>query len=439
MLRRWLWLVALQVLGLPRAVGGDGALVRCGSSNGVDPAKDSEEVIAAFSFLKTVCSVDMGEDQVPGAFLPSSCRTAQCSRAVALVNASCATAFSVQSFLQQAFRPEFEPLLQLCAEQHRQPMATPVARISDPKLRTITMDNGCRGELTDGMGPGGYHSSTSGQDSVVFVAAPGEEVELVLKTLYLASADNIRLYANGDLGGDATVVLMGQVLPPLMQSNRTFRSRGGKMAVLKVTGLGETGEASSFSFDYVLSAQPTRCPPPPPPPPQPGYCSSCQCLFGCDSAGSFSNDHWCDVPWTKGLQPVGVATTPSGGPASRATAAARIPPVTCDGAEFLDKDRCIYACWQREFGLAACQGPWSPPGPKAWSSPDWTPCAPPPPPPCGEPHSKSDGCWCCSRCTTYCPQGSANCHGSAHKELACCASSCGLGCLSCDNYCDPSC
>ncbi len=453
----WLWVGALQiVLGLlllPQAAHGDGALLKCGSSNGADPAKDSEEMIAAFSFIKTVCSVDMGEDQKAGAFLPSTCRTPQCSRAVALVNASCAKAFSAPcppcSFLQQAFQPEFEPLAQLCAERHARPTLTPVARISDPGLHTIDMDSGCRGELADGMGPGGYRASPTGQDSVVLVAAPGEEVELVLKTLYLSRYDNIRLYTNGALGGDATATLVGQELPPLVQSNRTFRSSGGKMAVLKVTGAGESGEASSFSFGYTLSAKASRCPPPPPPPPPPGYCSSCQCMFGCESAGSFSNDKWCDVPWTRGSRLVEVTQrTPGrsqigGRNASHAPVAAGAstgtPPVSCAGGEFPDKGRCIYACWQREFGFAACQGPFEPPGPTAWSSPNWTPCGAPPPPPCGEPHSKRAGCGCCSSCGTYCPQGSANCHGSSDKTLACCASSCGLGCLSCDYYCDPSC
>jgi hypothetical protein len=44
---------------------------------------------------------------------------------------------------------------------------------------------------------------------------------------------------------------------------------------------------------------------------------------------------------------------------------------------------------------------------------------------------------CCSKCNWCQPYD--DCHGSSPDSWDCCASSCGMGCLSCDYQCDPSC
>ena len=424
---------AVQRRSDPPEVVGSGQLIICGSTHGLNESIDSDQVIAAFGFIKTVCSVQMGEDYTQGSFLPDSCRTSPCARAVDLVNASCASSFLAPGFSRAAFWPLFSPVASKCSLHSR--ATTPTVRITDPirHLNPVTaLNSGCRGQLTDGMGRDGYKASVSGQDIVVLQAAPGEEVTLVITTQYLPPGDSVRLYATGKVVGQGLMTLTGTDLP--MQGGRAYHSIGGKMAVRAITMSEASGVPSWFSFDYTLSSNATDCPPPPPPPPPPAFCKNCLCLFGCESAGSFSNDEWCDAPWT------GVAGSDpdlTGSMGTRENVAGH--PVTCAGTLWRTKEQCVSGCWGREFGYAACVGPWFPPGSSEWSSPTWTPCGAPPPAACGEPHSKNAGCHCCSECQTYCPGHSSNCHGSGDPKLACCASSCGLGCLSCDYYCDPSC
>lgn len=91
----------------------------CGTHG--DAGQDSVQIVGLFTFVKTVCCDQLGEDCYSGGSLPDSCRLAGCAHVVDLLDASCRPGGGptggswVDPFLGQAFGPMLDPLITKCA------------------------------------------------------------------------------------------------------------------------------------------------------------------------------------------------------------------------------------------------------------------------------------------------------------------------------------
>ena len=105
---------ALQPATASGEGGGGGVLLPCGTSGGSDPGGDSRQVLDVFHFVQGVCE-QRGETCPTGQFLPSSCASTECQRAVQLAVDSCDAVFSKDGFLKTAFGPFLDDVVAVCA------------------------------------------------------------------------------------------------------------------------------------------------------------------------------------------------------------------------------------------------------------------------------------------------------------------------------------
>ena len=109
-------LLLLLLLGAaPAAVEpvGGGPLLPCGTTD----ASSLNELQSAFVFAHGVCCTQLGETCGPSALgLPTTCASAICARAVALVNASCAALLVSPAFpVGIGFQPMLDAANAACA------------------------------------------------------------------------------------------------------------------------------------------------------------------------------------------------------------------------------------------------------------------------------------------------------------------------------------
>jgi len=92
----FLLLVAAAVPAASNDAVGGGPLLPCGTST----EKSFDQLQSAFVFVHGVCCTQLGERCGPGGAigLPTTCASAVCARAVALMNASCAALLVSPSF-----------------------------------------------------------------------------------------------------------------------------------------------------------------------------------------------------------------------------------------------------------------------------------------------------------------------------------------------------
>eukprot|EP01046_Picozoa_sp_COSAG06_P013985 COSAG06_NODE_855_length_11931_cov_20.218813_9_plen_178_part_00 len=110
-----LLLLLLLLAAAPAAVErvGGGPLLPCGTSTG----ESMNELQSAFVFAHGVCCTQLGETCASSAMgLPTTCASAICARAVALVNASCAALLVSPDFpVGIGFQPLLDTANDACA------------------------------------------------------------------------------------------------------------------------------------------------------------------------------------------------------------------------------------------------------------------------------------------------------------------------------------
>ena len=104
-------------------------------------AQNTEQLADLFAFLTSVCVDQLGEGFVDGTFLPSSCDTKGCQRAVSLVSRSCATFFATQRFVPTVFAPQLKPRYLMTLDVGTMPTPEAVYRLlrameRNPQVRT---------------------------------------------------------------------------------------------------------------------------------------------------------------------------------------------------------------------------------------------------------------------------------------------------------------
>jgi hypothetical protein len=108
-------LLLLAAAAAPAAVErvGGGPLLPCGTTD----APSFNELQSAFVFAHGVCCTQLGETCGPSALgLPTTCASATCARAVALVNASCAALLVSPAFpVGIGFQPLLDAANAACA------------------------------------------------------------------------------------------------------------------------------------------------------------------------------------------------------------------------------------------------------------------------------------------------------------------------------------
>jgi hypothetical protein len=109
-------LLLLLLAAAPAAVEpvGGGSLLPCGTTD----ASSLPELQHAFEFAHGVCCDHLGETCGPSALgLPTTCASATCARAVALVNASCAALLASPAFpVGIGFQPILDAANAACAQ-----------------------------------------------------------------------------------------------------------------------------------------------------------------------------------------------------------------------------------------------------------------------------------------------------------------------------------
>jgi hypothetical protein len=254
-----------------------GSLLSCGTTD----ATSMPELQRAFEFAHGVCCIQLGESCEPSVMaLPTTCSSAICARAVALVNASCAALLVSPSFpVGIGFQALLDPANVACAdaaaaETEDEPVvrAMPSRRVLRGPFPTCTALRShllhasvhcCLfvhvqrhviaghgqsaplslvaqggGLLTDGMGAGGHIGLS--QDWATVQVGASQVAQLDLRTLWLDKDNYLRVYVDE---GEPTV-LAGMALPPMAGGGRRFRSKpGGKIQLLLVKSV-----VASLSF-----------------------------------------------------------------------------------------------------------------------------------------------------------------------------------------------
>jgi hypothetical protein len=240
---------ALPLLG---SADDGGPLLACGTDG--ENSSDLKELVDVLGVAHGVCCDQLGEicdgesdHSLPSAANPATtCLSPDCARVVKLAADSCAPLLGAASFSLFA-KPYQDILDHATAACAAATSAAPLRFAITDSARSKDIDASGAGPLpaalTDGMGAGGHVGSIAGQDTATLRAVPGEELAVVLSTLWLAARDSLRVW----LDGVAQPPLTGQALPPV--EGRTFRSKpGGTIRVTMVQDPNKAaGTASLFS------------------------------------------------------------------------------------------------------------------------------------------------------------------------------------------------
>eukprot|EP01046_Picozoa_sp_COSAG06_P040300 COSAG06_NODE_4862_length_3896_cov_24.255728_1_plen_375_part_00 len=240
MLQRGLPRLALVAVGLAccctgitavptaTASGGDAAtstVFACGSTG--EAGADSRQVLDLFAVLKTVCCEQLNEQCDDKSVVPATCHTAGCARVVDLVAQSCAAAFA-DGFLGAAFKPQFDPLVNMCRAAQTDP--TPAYVISDPALKAVVTTT-CHGRVIDGAASS-FLTSRTGQDAIVLQAPEGMQIQVAGEMMDLSPHANVRFYDGATVDDLELGMLRGTSL-----DGRVFVSSKGLLRVMRAVDL----------------------------------------------------------------------------------------------------------------------------------------------------------------------------------------------------------
>ena len=221
------------------ASGGDAAtstVFACGSTG--EAGADSRQVLDLFAVVKTVCCEQLNEHCDDKSVVPATCHTAGCARVVDLVEQSCAAAFG-DGFLGAAFKPQFDPLVNMCRAAQTDP--TPAYVISDPALQAVVTTT-CHGRVIDGA-TSSFLTSRTGQDAIVLQAPEGMQLQATGELMHLPPHANIRFYDGATLDDLELGMLRGTSL-----DGRTFVSSKGLLRVMRVVDRDDAGLPLVFSL-----------------------------------------------------------------------------------------------------------------------------------------------------------------------------------------------
>jgi hypothetical protein len=237
MLQRGLPRLALVAVGLAccctgitavptaTASGGDAAtstVFACGSTG--EAGADSRQVLDLFAVVKTICCEQLNEHCDDKSVVPD---TAGCARVVDLVEQSCAAAFA-DGFLGAAFKPQFDPLVNMCRAAQTDP--TPAYVISDPALQAVVTTT-CHGRVIDGAASS-FLTSRTGQDAIVLQAPEGMQIQVAGEMMDLSPHANVRFYDGATVDDLELGMLRGTSL-----DGRVFVSSKGLLRVMRAVDL----------------------------------------------------------------------------------------------------------------------------------------------------------------------------------------------------------